>query len=445
MLCIHQPVWDDWILLSRSGSELLSEPDPRMPVYVFMNSLPAPVLSYHIATLLVYFFAGILFRNNLSSIFRFSPAELSFALLLFWILPLNTARVACINFPYGLSLLLFMGGLNLFLKSEKGIYHLLSVLMFLVSFMTPSLLVFYYGVWGLTGLYFYVHPELKPPKSKGVLMLFFCLPLFAWYIRNQYFQPEGMYAEYYALKPETLFQAPLLTLKIILKNFLECIDLLSKHPLGLSILPATILVGIAGIKGFGKNTLFEFLQPEEYSPERKKIYLITAGFLLLCAGIFPYAAILKEPSFQDWYSRHQLLMAPGIILIIMGICSCLSEKYQLFCKTGILCTCLYCCCFISRDWYKDQQKISALQTTLHQTIIPDSVNTIIIELPQNFRLASGRQLRFYEIGAWMQTPDKLYYTYPPEPPELNKNLLSKRYFLENYLPGKGDSLRLRIE
>lgn len=442
MILFQEPVWDDWILLKRSAADLMLDPDPRMSVYAFFTFLPKPVLWYSFSTFVCYFISGILFNSLLKKSKLFPEGYDYWGLLLFWLLPLNVARISCINFPYALSLCIFLGATYLFMTKRDALSNLTAAILFLLSFMTPSLLVLFYAVWTLILVKDY--PMLSTSKNnKFIYGIFFLLPILAWGIRSVYFQPQGVYASYYAVKMENILIAPFHSLKVPFKNLLEGLHILSQHYLGLVSIILTVSILIAE-----KAQLITFNGIMELRSKPSWI-VILIGLYLLLVGIFPYVAIGKEPGFSDWLSRHQLLMTPGIVFLILGMRYFLLEivfRYLLF---FILIASIVMNLSFAWEWKKDQEKFPQLMEQIIQTSIPDSVCTILIDIPAENGLARNRQIRFYEISGYIQTrkPHRVigYFPVPPGIPEQLDSLRTQLYSLEKYSPENCDSIHISIQ
>jgi hypothetical protein len=441
MIFLQDPLWDDWILLNSSSAELLSEPDPRMPVYALMGLLPNPVLGYHLATFFCYFGAGILFVQILQRIQHFPRGYEFPALLLFWLLPLNIARIACINFPYALSLLLFLAGFRLWIHPTKGVHKIWAPLLFIFSFMTPSFLVLFYAVAGV--LVFQNSSNLARFRKEAAYTLFLCsVPIIAWLIRANYFQPQGVYAEYYALSLEKIGAAPWLSLKVLVKNFLEGVSFFI-HPYisGFTLLLLGALFTLTHIGVLPK------ILPQSGS-DKLSWKGIGVGFFLLLAGVFPYVAIGKEPGFSDWLSRHQLLMSPGLSILIISLRSLMSARWFRGMLLLALSGSLSLNFFFAWEWKNDTTRREEIAAQISQASIPDSVCTVLLHFPEENGLARNRHLRFYEITGIMHQKNPLskmaYFPKPPGIPENMEAYRNSRYFMEGYHAELCDSFDLEI-
>jgi hypothetical protein len=453
MLLLQNPVWDDWILLNQTPAELLSEPDPRMPVYAFFALLPHPVFFYHLASFIALGLTAFL-GHRLIAFTSYLKKELHYPwLLLFLLLPFNNARLACINFPYALSLLLFIGGWIGLIQNQSRLGKVFGILAIMGSFMTPSLLVFFYAFWLLYG-YISIQPDASKTntgvreKAKRFILkqgYLLSLPLLAWWLRSQYFQPEGLYQEYYAVNLSGLVQAPGISIIVLVKNAWQWLTELWNTPAGIIGIGITGLVFVLEIKGWISFKDFSF--PSIYSPASYKISLIGMGAFLLICAVFPYVTIGKEPGFQDWLSRHQLLMAPGCVLFISGILLFLPSILANLLFRFLLFSSLTLSLYFGIEWKADQAQFSSICKEAQQLNLPDSVGVVIISLPENFQLARNRQLRFYELGGHLHQvrprPGIVWFTDPPGPIFIPSDLRTSRYFLNDYGTHGLDTARVK--
>lgn len=423
--------WDDWILFSRSPAQLFSEPDPRMSVYAAFNLFPHPEWMYPIAAFVTMALSGWVLVTLLPSFISLTPFQLWYSLVLFWILPLNGARIAGINYPYLLSLLLFLLGLKVFVSRHSLLARIGAACLFMASFMTPSLLVFFYAIALIYILRF--SGRLRKPDA-----LFLLLPGLAWWIRGKWFQPQGPYADYYAVTPEGILKAPFRSVIVLGRNALELLEIIP-HAL-LFILAAGVLVVMSWM-------ILRKYFPESGTPSRPPRLLTgAAGVFLLLAAAFPYVAIGKEPGFTDWLSRHQLLMAPGVILVLLEVDNWLSPGIRHLLQGLIVSISLGICLFFQWEWYQDGHRVSAIHQTLIRAAVPDSVLTVRVQLGHSTGLARNRTLRFYELGGYFHQqgmyPGKAFFPNPPGWVEGIEALRTDRYFLESWTPETGDTVEI---
>jgi hypothetical protein len=302
IVLISQAVyWDDWTIINLPPTlikKLFKEAGSFLNygglLHVLMM-LGGPWL-YKTLVLCLNFFSGLFLWQIASKQDWINESERYYIVLLFLITPCMAARVAAIDFPYTLSLFFFFMAWAVIDKNR-----LVALLLFFVSFNTPSFLVFY----ALPILDWYVRDLKKSNYQQklfrwAILKLDFILLPFVWFlIKNIYFKPYGYYVGY----NEAYHLKNLVTSSIgIIKDLFK-----------LNInLPITFLICIlCAICGKLPEPLF-------FNRNKKMIYL---GLFALILGLFPYMILGYAPTFEEWTSRHQLLMPLGLSLIFVGFIS----------------------------------------------------------------------------------------------------------------------------
>ena len=316
--------WDDWTFYHNSEAGTMA------PFYgngfwiwghfhFYLNHFPKPVLLYRVLHLMSFAATFISFFWLLSQLKPFKNAAFSVALLAIW-LPFNPVRHTMMVLTNSLCLAFFSVGLVLVYSSllqQKVGLRWLGLLLILPSFTLNSLLPFYVIVVGLLVIY---HEQL--PLSK--LLLFstiwrliakykdlVALPLVYALIKYQYFRPTGVYSQtqYNAISWKTILYLPVSMFSSLRESFLglprEWLDTLAS-PIG---------VAVAAIAFFALRKVV-FAAPKNNISESNR--LITIGFLIFLLGLFPYALVNKIPSFQAYDGRHQILLAFGGSLFIVG-------------------------------------------------------------------------------------------------------------------------------
>jgi len=409
--------WDDWLLLFRKAGEGLSAPDPRMFIYDLLNQTPNPILGYRIISFLALGIGMIAWYYSLKKIIH---PEIAFVLSLGYILlPLNNARIAAINLPYAIS-----EGINAFaflLLLNRKI--LLSVPLFILSFITPAYYVWMYAELLIAFLYFrYTTSKSFHPI---VWLGLFCLPIVGWIIRGEYFNPIGNYAAYYAVTPERILNAFLRIPVVVVKQFLG---------LGLEIwrliTPFSILLFV--------SFYFLFPIPIQYKGIWTK-YLGGIGILLMGVAVFPYLVLGLEPSFTDWNSRHQLLLPIGMSAVITWVFLIINKTKGRIISLGLLA--LLCSTVISQqiEWFQDEQKQNKVIMWMknHEKEIKPGV--IVIADKSQISFAANRKLRFYELtGMWnrISTNQNMWICWNSCNQFPDSSFYTSLYYLKNYSGGK---------
>jgi hypothetical protein len=271
-------------------------------------------LSITISTILIY---RILGESGL-----FSDRQRLIIALINLTYPTWQVSVELIYAPYPFCYCLFFLGWYLTIKNVhiKGIAHLflrlLSYTIFLISFTIQSLLVFYYGIFAI---FFIVsknrsHIDLKQGIKRKVWHYFdyLSLPVLFWMITNIFFAPQGLYQGYYT--PDF---SPIAIIDIYLNFLTVAVYGQIFHYLKLLFVSSFVGPFILSISLF----LFLFYRLpfdilEDYSTKYFPLKIMF-GFGLLLMGIFPYAAVGLYVTPYGWSSRHALLIALPVGLLVV--------------------------------------------------------------------------------------------------------------------------------
>ena len=233
---------------------------------------------------------------------------------------------------YAVNNALFFAAIFLYVTAEKNqnrlfrnLTFLASWLLFFISFLTNSFLVFYGGFLALLFLlYRQEHPE---HSLKSLILpwlkkewLFVILPIIFGLLKLYAGRPaEGPYSDY-----NQFIALDKNFLPTLIQNIWQFVVYGFFWPIfaPLSILPRKIFAGIFLIIGglfyaLSKKSLSSQEPGKDFSA---KTYLIS-GLALFVLGIIPYLAVSKAPHvFVNGFAmRHTLLLPLGSSLIILGI------------------------------------------------------------------------------------------------------------------------------
>jgi hypothetical protein len=389
ILILDAIFWDDWILYRSSSTDLFDifkqTGSPfNFAGYLHFILLEAGPWIYKILTFILMFFSGILLNKILIRYENIDKNTRFFIVLLFLILPLNSARVALINFPAILCYFLFF--LAWFLMDR---YRIAALILFFISFSVNSLLVFY-----AIPFIDMIYRKLKINSSKDVLIYsinkldYLLLPFAFFFIKNQYFEPYQEHAGYN--KNFNLAKLPELALKQ-LDDFLNL-----NIPIILSLVLAVFSYYVF------KKYKFILINLQSYP-----IPFFIIGFLFFFLGVFPYMIVGHTPTFLEWTSRHQLLMPLGVSLITFAICSSFKNEFILpqfnlvaiSLVVGIsLSINIYRYKEFFVDWQKQQQLVSLF--SVNSKIKNGSL--IVIDDQTIHMNAIGRGYRYYEWSGMLE-------------------------------------------
>ena len=288
--------WDDWTIFNTNAAQIIDQFKQSGLVgvgYFHVAMLSVGPWFYKLAAFVLSFFTGLFVWKIVNKQAWLNQAQSYYITLFFLITPCVAARVALIDFPYLVSVFFFFWAWSMMDR-----HRILSLVLFFLSFTTQSLLVFY----ALPILDWYCRDvnavSLNKLMKWACAKLDFLLIPFVWFcVKIVYFKPYGIYSDYnnhYSLK--SLLVGPVL----MLIDFIQ-----------LNInLAWTILLCIA--------ILFVDVLPQpEFSTTQRKI--LYSSLLALFFGLFPYLILGYVPTFDEWTSRHQLLMPLGLSLFFVWL------------------------------------------------------------------------------------------------------------------------------
>tara|TARA_B100000886_G_scaffold93274_1_gene61650 strand:+ start:5371 stop:6957 length:1587 start_codon:yes stop_codon:yes gene_type:complete len=291
--------WDDWSIYGSSQEinnlRFLMSGNPFFgSIHELLLKVGLPIYRY--TTYIIIFITSIfidkiLIRTNLIS------NDMRFGLcLLYLTTPFYIARVTIICFPYTFCLFLFFAAWFFFNK-----YRFLSIILFLISFTTNSLLVFYCLPVFEDFFIKFKSFSLKKYIERNIFILL--LP-FAFYISKIFiFKPFGIYKGYLSnFDIKNIFTA----------SFFQLIDAIKLKSNFIILIPILVL--------FISYIFYKFIFSNTDCSDRKnaRIFFIF-GIISFISGVFPYWILNYTPAFNGWLSRHQLLMPLGIAIIISSM------------------------------------------------------------------------------------------------------------------------------
>ena len=372
--------WDDWpwIKLGEGLQQSCAVDNCKIPfTSIYMTPmLELGVWSLHVLTFLVCGVIGWLFNQLLKSSLVLSEWQQAIATSLFFLMPINGARVALIVLPYLLMLLLFFAGAAL-LTRETALATSLGLLLVGLSMFMPSIQVF-----GLALLVLLGARDLKRGDrvSRRTWIIAVAAMLLAFVSR--YWIPEllvslGVFSE--AIGYNSIKRA------FLLRAILAC-----------GLLAAPFLVQI----------LWHFVRNKRlggFSPSLGGI-----GLLLLALGTFPYMSVGHFPNISDWIevflpdngdwsSRHQVLQGAGYsLLLTAGLKFVVSDRRDYAAMIAI-CVCAVLTFSTFANYYVDSLKQRDVINQIRQA--QDELSGVRLLRFDDLALdlnARGRGIRDYE-------------------------------------------------
>jgi len=389
VLALYDAVyWDDWTL-HNSDYESIYETFKQAgvpwigPFHVFLLKLPFD--GYKLLTFVAYLITYLCFYLILldTKTLKITHREAYFISIIAIVLPFNMAKIAMIDFPYAICLMLFFMA---WYKMKTNM--LISSILFFLSFSTQSLLVFY--ILPIIWYFFGEDNSVKYQKIKSFIFknwILLVLPVLFFFIKFKFFQPYGNYEGY-----NNKFR-----LKYIGGGYLQIFkDLLIFIRSEKIILYVSLVVSVIAL--FISNKMVE-------SFTRRKSYVLM-GIIMLSLGVFPYLILRLIPTFYEWSSRHQLLMPFGAGLLIFGLLSCLQKRLQLFAVFSVVTFSMlytnitYHALYL--DWQLQKRVIKEIKAFKTDNKLDVPINSLFLVDDKQFCYALKRTPRFYEYNGWLK-------------------------------------------
>jgi hypothetical protein len=392
--------WDDWVLFGAPDSAILelfqqwgsTSWYPVGEIHVLL--LQAGVWLYRVLTFLFMFGAGVALDRVLRQQ-GWMPDRLRFlTVLLFLILPLYWARVALINIHYSACYFLFFAAWALMDR-----HRILSLALFFLSFTTNSLLVFF--ALPFADRVFRRSKGDRNLRSMSRIALantdYVLLPLVFFGLKFWLFRPFGMYAGYNeSFSLINLLASPL-------HQWNDCLDTVVQFAHGLRLSASTTLtVPVAGAGAclalaavtLRSRLIAPFIARPPSEPSAWRLWGLV-GLAALLLAVFPYWILGKVPTFGDWGSRHQLLMALGLSLILTTFISRCGRRFTA-CICVLVCVCTYLNAHTYLSLKIDWQKQKELVQLLRDEPAIEQADLVIFDDECHAFNALRRKYRFYE-------------------------------------------------
>ena len=209
--------WDDWTSVGVSPASLavgLREIG-AVPWVAFFSvalySMPLPGLVGHIIVYSAYLLSTLALHAILRRTPGLSRMDALVAALTFAVLPVNYARVALADLPYGLSLLAFLAATLLLIRyvEDGGLARRAVALgLYFSSFFTASLLVMYVMPMALAAFIVWKSARMRLRSFVWRHADFVVLPVAYWLFKSALFAPSGVYEGYNALTLGGLAHVP---------------------------------------------------------------------------------------------------------------------------------------------------------------------------------------------------------------------------------------------
>jgi len=372
--------WDEWMYF-RQSRELLVDLGRQLgstwPDITSWLPFGSPFSIWATRVLMFACFLGVaLLTLRLSRRLCHLDAEARIVLAsLVAVFPVMSARDAIADFPYPVSLALFMFGWALLdgTIDARGwrawLPRVTALVAFFLSFRTASLGMFYIVpvVWMIwrSGVTWHRPKEMAFAALRRFDM---AIPLLVfWLLRTSAAAPSGLFADYNILTWDSFAAARHLVPQALQQSLVEAFTRMPEVAWWPAVLLGALAAGVA---------LRSATTGEATDVSRRRsvaIWLMTAGtgLALVVLAVYPYLAVGKIPGFTEFLTRHQLLVPFGAALIIVGLVRALTDGAGLphAVRVGLFTVVIAVCVgtvvgdhlSYQREWYKQIGMIEALR------------------------------------------------------------------------------------
>ena len=368
--------WDDWPAyhLAETAFKAAFKFHGNWPTAAFIqwDLLGNRPELFRVVTLLSYFAGGWLLFHILRTLRFLDITQVRTITILFLIIPINSARVSMTILHYSLSLLFFYLAWYLLVTKKSITWRLLSIPLFLISFDTVALIVFFVVPCCHLGYLMYLDQKIKKVYAALVSATLLLLAPLYYIVDREINSPQGGYATMYT-------------------------------PQKLGILRALLLLLICAAVG-----VWLLWKYRTNLGSAKRQLLIVLGITVTFVGATPYiigghlvdtsAWILNfVPTASDWNSRHQLLLGLGLSLLICGVIGDLDSRFKRQSLKVLFGFCVVWNLTYMQGYYLDSIKQNEIISTIRQSNDFDDSKIIMVnDLADRFN-ARGRGIRSYEF------------------------------------------------
>jgi hypothetical protein len=288
------------------------------------------------------------------------------------VFPVMAARDAIVDWPYAISLALFMGGwalLDRCIGSKRWVSRVAALILLFLSFRTASLGLFYVvlPVWLLwrSGV------TWRKPRQMLLTLAGWAdvivLPVVFWVFRSIAAKPYGLYEGYNPVTWKSFKAARFLVPEALSNSLIGAFTRMPSVAWWPVVVLGAIAIGTAlwSASGVRQGPASRVRDAAAWGATA------LAGVALVVLGVYPYLAVDKMPRFVDFDTRHQLLVPFGAALLVVGIVRALLDGpgARRVVRVGLLAVVIGLCAGTAagdhlsyqREWYKELGMVQALR------------------------------------------------------------------------------------
>ena len=394
-------------------SAFIQAGNPPFAYYLnFIFSQPYGITIARFVVFFSFFIAILAFYGILKSVRNIDRDTIVILCILFAVIPVNFARIAIITNFYAISYGLFFLAwyvLTKYLETRKLHFRICALLLFMISFLTQSLLVFFIIPICFIAYWFRndIHSIKSLIRTYTRYVDFLVLPMLFFGLKNIFWKPFGIYEGYTQLTVGKFLSIPYnfvyslySTAGYIISKFYQFLySPLETHLLELFFFCVFFII------------IFYLIRKRDIISEnsvKNDIFLIFIGVCVFLIGMFPYLAVGNIPNYSDWNSRNQLLLPLGASIILFFAISFFSKKMSLSKRTVQVIFSLLIAGFIIinagsyLDYQGDSFKQESLLIHFNESGIMRSYSTFLFNDTTTQLNGNERSYRFYDYTSMMK-------------------------------------------
>ena len=258
---------------------------------------------FKVLTILCFFGAGWCLFHILNTVKFLTSEQVRIITILFLILPINSERVRVLNFFYSYSFFFFYLAWYLLVTKRSRLARFFSILLFLLSFDTIALVVFFAVP---CAHFLYMKLSVPEPNRRNAYLssaLFAMMAPLHWIAERHFNTPQEGWRDYYTLRPLGILRG--------------------------SLLLFVCLIAILWVLKLRKTHTFE----------NNRYALVVIGMTITAIGAFPYIVggylvdisawlLAFVPGYSADASRHQLLLGLGLVITITGVIGSIDSAFK---------------------------------------------------------------------------------------------------------------------
>ena len=454
MLILSGCWWDDWTFMTHNLAYIndvaMESGRPEWNLLIpFCWSQPN---NGRILIFFLYYLDALFVYIALKYSKLFNEKESLLITLLFAVFPVNDARLLISNFSYTVGLFFFYLTFMLFVlwnnredRNKGKIYRIPLLILFFVSFILNSLLVFYYILF----VYLFVLDLKENKEERKIRKLFgsvlnvlkkypdfFILPFVYFGFNKTFFPTYGdTFDEYNAVTVGGLLKGLLYIPISVAKMFF---DVLKRSVLSIKII--TVIAAAVSVFVVLKNNNDD---ESDKADLWHFLWTILGGLVVLMAGLFAYVMVRAGTLTVAGVKGRDAILTPlGSALIVYALVSCLKGKLRKITAVLLILLGINTCNDLYLEWQKDYYYQLSMENLFINDVIERNDTFFLIDLyeseieGQRYYSLNTNAYHVYgdETRLFIPKASNLPLLESKESIEKTKNALDHAFVMKDYEP-----------